>query len=515
MRARKIDNSIENKIVTGAIVSTEYLKSVRMIYNADLIAVPFVKTVMQWCLDYYAQYEHAPERHIADIFEAKRRNGLPEEQANLIEDFLAGLSDEYEHAEAGKFNAQYLLDQTEQRFEARNQELLLLDIQALHSKSDYKAAEELLRNYKRVQRPNGQGIEPLTNKEAIERAFSDEEQYILFRLPGILGELVGPIVREDFIGILAPEKRGKSITMLDMAMRALRPGCNVAYFDAGDSSETEITQRIHIRNSRQSHKNYGVLKSPVLDCAHNQDDTCNKRERTARRGVLEDARTAEGKIIKKKQPYESVQGYTPCTYCEKHNSKEFKGAVWYELIDAKRLTADRAYELGKRTAERTRKRFKLSCHPNNTLSVRGIEAVLDAWEQTDNFVADVVIVDYADILIADDTKIHEERHRQNNIWKALRRVSQQRHCAVITATQADADSYDRKSLKESNFSEDKRKYSHVTKFLTLNQTPEEKDEMIMRIGMMFARNSKWDIRRQAAVMQNLDLAQVYCGSYWA
>jgi hypothetical protein len=512
-RTRKVDGQIERQIATGMIVSAEYLKAVRAIYADELIAAPFVAAVAKWCLDYHKQYERAPGRDIANIFESHKRNGLPDEQANLIEDFLAGLSDEYEHAEAGKFNAAYLLDRTEERFEARNQELLMQDITALHVKGDFKSAEELIRNYRRVERPSGTGVEPFTDKDAIYKAFDDEKVKPLLVLPGALGDLIGPIVRGDFVGLMGMEKIGKSWRLQDIAMRALRAGCNVAYFDAGDMDEDQIIVRLHTRNSKQSPKYWGRTKTPVLDCTHGQDDSCRKRERVSRYGIMIERRQKDGTLKWERMAYEEAPGHRPCTACVKAAPHDFKGAVWYEMIETEQLTWQRAVELGKRLAVHTRKRLKLSCHANSTLTVAGMDVVLDRWEEEDGFVPDLIIADYFDIFDAENPKTVDERHKQNDRWKAGRRLTQQRHCALIAATQADAASYDQKSLKLKNFSEAKTKYAHVTKFVFINQTPEEKRDMVVRMALALAREEDFDIRDEVVVMQNLRLGQPYLGSF--
>ena len=75
----------------------------------------------------------------------------------------------------------------------------------------------------------------------------------------------------------------------------------------------------------------------------------------------------------------------------------------------------------------------------------------------------------------------------NNTWKAMRALSQRRHCCVVTATQADADSYDSWLLSMSNFSEDKRKYAHVTAMAGINQTQPEKERGIYRLNWLVGR----------------------------
>lgn len=513
VRTTKIDNDVEKRIVTGMIVSTQFLRDVRQIYRPDLMAIPYARQVAQWCVDHYERYEQAPGRDIAEIFEGCRRQGMAGDHANLIEDFLAGLSDDYEHAEAGKFNAKFLLDEAERRFEARNQELLVLDIKALHMKGDYQGAADLINGYNRVQGQQAVGCEPLTDMEGWQRAFDDDNSLELFQLPGALGELVGPIVREDFIGILAPEKRGKTWRAMDIAIRGLRAGCNVAYFDAGDMSEDQWKRRLGTRITGQSPKYWGRMLSPVLDCRLSQEDLCRRRERRSRRGCMEDI-VVDGVLKRRRLRFEDASGYQPCTECHKDRPKEFFGAVWYEEIETERLDWRQAYEAGKRFAERSRKRLKLSCHANSTLTVAGMRAQLDRWRREDGFVADLVIADYFDIFAPEDNKTNEERLIHDRRWKAGRRLTQELHCALVTPTQADAPSYDQRSLRLKNFSESKTKYAHVTKFLALNQTDDEKRDGVMRIATLIAREEDFDVKREVVVGQNLRLGQPYVFSYF-
>jgi len=122
-------------------------------------------------------------------------------------------------------------------------------------------------------------------------------------------------------------------------------------------------------------------------------------------------------------------------------------------------------------------------------------------------------------LLVPDVRM-EFRHQQNEIWKALRGLSQERRKGIqpliITATQADANSYDRDLLRLKNFSEDKRKYSHVTAMYGLNQDPHgrEKKIGIMRINELVLREGAFDDNRVVYILQNLKRGQPYLGSYF-
>jgi len=85
---------------------------------------------------------------------------------------------------------------------------------------------------------------------------------------------------------------------------------------------------------------------------------------------------------------------------------------------------------------------------------------------------------------------------------------------VVTATQADAASFESNTLKMHNFSEDKRKYGHVTAMYGLNQTdPEEKDLRIMRINELAIREGAASVMNQVRLLQCLEIGRPFLGSY--
>jgi replicative DNA helicase len=133
--------------------------------------------------------------------------------------------------------------------------------------------------------------------------------------------------------------------------------------------------------------------------------------------------------------------------------------------------------------------FRLSCHPNGSMSVPGIETRLDAWGRA-GWKPDIVVIDYADILAPIDTR-QDKRHQVDETWKRLRGLSQKRHVCVITASQADAASYKVKTLDKSNFSESKTKLAHVNAFIGINATADERDKQLRRLNFIVRREESY------------------------
>jgi hypothetical protein len=144
--------------------------------------------------------------------------------------------------------------------------------------------------------------------------------------------------------------------------------------------------------------------------------------------------------------------------------------------------------------------------------------LLDTWEERENFVPKIILVDYADLLVP--SLKADFRHQQNQIWKELRKLSQTKRQEifplVIAPTQADADSYDSYRLKLSNFSEDKRKYSHVTAMYSLNQDPKgrEKALRMLRIGELILREDEFSIENEVTILQDLWQGRPLIGSFF-
>ena len=126
--------------------------------------------------------------------------------------------------------------------------------------------------------------------------------------------------------------------------------------------------------------------------------------------------------------------------------------------------------------------------------------MLDSWEVFEGFIPDVIVIDYADNLAPENTR-EEYRHQQNRTWKMLRGLSPERHCLVVTATQANTASYDQTTLTMKNFTEDKRKYAHVTGMFGLNQSTEEKRAGLMRLNSLVMREDEFYAEDEVNVAQ--------------
>lgn len=515
----KDDVFIERRIVTGLIVSTEYLQQIRKGWNSELLGSRTAKQLANWCIEFFDQYQTAPGKEIESIFMRKVK-GMREQDVRDIENILGSLSDEYERQE--KFNVAYLLDQTKQYLDERALRDFINDVKENLEGGNILEAKKIAYQFKPTANLDSKELDlsSLETLDKIEKAFNTTSQPVV-KYPNQLGEMLnGQLVRGAFIAFMGPEKRGKTWFLLDIALRACEQKANVAFFQAGDMSQEQWLMRVCINQAGKSNleKYSGKMYEPVRDCIKNQLDTCELKERECNFGPFEgkSEKWVRTEITRNDliDALENNKDYKPCHNCTKYWKQRW-GTVWLKQIDTKEpLTAGVAKKVMKRFFKDRERHFRLSTHTSGSLTVAEMASTLDLWEKRDGFVADVIIVDFADIL-APELK-GEFRHQENDKWMKLRGLSQKKHALLVTATWSDANSYKAKTLSLSNFSEDKRKYGHVTAMYGLNQDPDgrEKKLGLMRINEIIVREDAFSSSNEVYVLQNLSRGQVCLASYW-
>jgi len=504
----------ERKIIIGLVMSTEFIQRIKNFWSIRLIETPEAKRIAMWCIEYYDKYNEAPKKEIETIYFSKKKKGLPEDVCELFEDvLLPGLSEEF--VEDGGINVDYLVDVARKYFGRRNLQTHIEKLMSLLEKGNVTEAEKEANSYMKLAEESNPWID-LSHEsifDVIHRAFNRTKK-CLIPFEGAIGEFWNKqLYRGAFVALMGPEKRGKSYWLLEFAMRARRNKKKVALFQAGDMDDEDQIMRIanYLTHKSEDEDNSGKIYEPTLDCILNQTDFCDKRERTCDRGIFNHKIKNEKEAIKLRKTIayqelidvrKTAKGYKTCTNCEMFKKSKF-GTPWIRKTDVgPPLTEEEAKEAYDEFFVQSKRSFRISTHANGTLTVKEIENVLGIWER-EGFISDVIIIDYADLLTEDSQK--EERHRQNKVWKDLRGLSQKKHALIITATQTDAASYSNDLLTLDNYSEDKRKYGHVTAMYGLNQDPSgrEKELGVMRINEIMLRKGKFSLKNQVHVLQNL------------
>lgn len=469
MQRHKVDSGIERRVLIGLATSGPFLSQAEPALDLKAIESELFTTVARWCTDYFRQYGKAPGKHIEDLFHAWSSDNKETDLVDGVRDFLETLSGEYE---AGtELNVPYLLDQLRDLLRRYKLKQLVRDLDYDIVRGDISRAEEAVTTYQSVTSFTSPGFDPLNDDKALERTFDQGVYTSLITLEDDLGLFFNhALTRDALVGVQAGEKSGKTYLELQIAYWALAQRRKVAVFEVGDLSESQLLLRL-----------YGLWAGMPI-----REEQCGS--------VFVPTRVKFDDVLD--AGYE-LRGRTISCPRVLTNEDARKGREAFK----------RAHGLGK-------KPFILnSVHPSGSINVRGISAILDQWEQERSFVPDVIIIDYADILAPEDPKA-EFRHRVNDTWKALRALSQQRRALVVTATQSNADVYkqgeSQRLQTQGNFSEDKRKFAHVTAMLGINRTWEEAEFGGMRLNWLVVREAPFNVKRPLYVGSCLALGRSIC-----
>ena len=494
IRRRRIDSTIEKRIITGMIVSTRYLGEIFTQTDLSYFQNPFAKTVANWCIDYYETYDKAPFLHIKDVFTRELPKIKPEEES-IIEDLLEEISQRYE-LEKG-INVEFLLDQTITFFKKRELEITAGNIKVLLDRNQLELAEEEIIQYKKIARLTSKWCDPLEESEVIKTLEEDDNP--LFQFPGALGNFLGPMRHSWLVGITGPYKRGKTWLAEEFGVVAFMSGIKVCFISL-EMSKSQMNLRIYQRlaNVGRKERNYLV---PCFDCMLNMTGECNRIERVNEYNLM-----APGALVPLHIDPDSP--YEPCTWCRDNNlQQDWEPSVWYKSLHREAADKQSVVEQVEGIRKTYGNNFRIKSYPQHSASVSDIMRDLDLLEHTEDFVPEMIIVDYADILRSDHSSLSGHL-KEDDVWINLARLAGERRALTITPTQATSDALDIKQVKQQHTARWRGKLGHVDIMLSLNQLEAEKKRGIMRIGVMAHRFEDFHQSLNCTILQQLHLGQV-------
>lgn len=468
MKIETVDGSRERQVLISLVTSKQVLAQVAAHWRKDFFYSRWSQAVAQLCVNFYRKHQDAPGKAMASLFATWSERQQDQEIVDRTSSFLASLSDEYE--QQPESNPAYMIDVANRHFREVLAHRFKEAFESALAAHNLEAAEELIATYHKVEMGANSGIDLFQDENEVAAVFDDDASEKLIDYPKPLNTFFqDTLCRDSFIAFLGTDKSGKSMWLLDLAWRAMLQRRRVAYFEAGDMSKKQIERRFLVRAavhpSRSSHPEGN------WPCKIRMPEQ------------IKIGRNAEGGRT-------TSVTYKPLTFDVPLNRE----LAWQacEKIMHGRINSKRSF-------------FKLSCHPNSTLTVATIRATLEEWTVA-GWVPDVVIIDYADILAPPVGKM-EVRDQINTNWKQLRTLSQEFHCLVATATQSDAKGYEQGTLSRRNFSEDKRKLAHVTAMFGINKTDDEQEKGLCRLNYIVRREGSYSTRKCITVGQCLALAQ--------
>ena len=365
MKVKKSDGSDFRVVLIGMITNSVVLSRISQQWSDDgLFGDRWCNRIGGWCLKYYRKYNEPPKSKIRDIFESWANRDPDNPMVEPIEKFLASLSDQYESAD---ITPDYILDRAGEVFNKVRIRKLIEDVELKLDQDQSEAAYEQLVSLSKVQLGEGALVKVATDFDAWADAFHElEHNEVLIPYPRTLHNFFGQwLTRDSLYAVMASDKQGKSVILLDMAVRALRNRKRVAYFDTGDMSQRQVMRRLGTR----------VARIPI-------SPTDVKFPRSV---------SHDGDV--------------------EFESRNFK----------KGLSLREAYRAINK-ASRGKDLLRVACYPNSTISVNGIQSVLQDWAR-EGWVADVCIAE-GSLVLTDRGLVPIEKIKPvDKLWDGVNWVS--------------------------------------------------------------------------------------------
>jgi len=497
---RNVDSTIENNIVTAAIISTKYLEEIYALYDRVYLKNAFAQTLMKWTMNFFEDFGEAPKAHIQNIFDLEKER-LDDAEIDIIQTFLKTLSKNY--VEDQGINDEYILDQTLKYFRKREVEVRVESAQKLLEIGKLDKAEDELFKMKKVVRLTSSWSNPLST-EKIHEVFDDKQKGIL-RFPGALGDLLGDLERGWFVAFLAPFKRGKTWLLQESVVIGALSNLKTVFISL-EMKDKNINERLYKRLTAYGEEGKKEHVVPIFDCLRNQIGTCEKQCRTNRH-LLHDGESGP-------PDFNADLEYRACAVCKEGKDKDdYELATWFEQIEKPEFTAKNVNKKLKSIRRFYGDNIRVKCYPRFSASVADIKRDLDLLEQTEGFIPDVIAIDYADILRPESRGGGEPRHGIDEIWKNLASLAAERKVIMFSASQGNRGSIYKENMDQADLAEWIGKLGHVDLFASINQSMDEKKKGIIRIGMLAHRHKEFHEKDHTMILQALSLGQVHLDSY--
>ncbi len=149
-------------------------------------------------------------------------------------------------------------------------------------------------------------------------------------------------------------------------------------------------------------------------------------------------------------------------------------------------------------------------HPSKTATVEDIVRDVTILEVRENFIADVVIIDYAD-LIKPSTP-DNKRLELDDIWEGLRALGQSKQVLVVTASQTNKGGVGSTIITELDIAEDFSKLAKLDLGIGIAYTSRMKVAGLSNLNKIVSRHTQYTIDRPCTVLHKLNRIQPYLDS---
>jgi len=410
---------VQNCIVHLAIMDVDFLKIVRFALPANYLD-SICADLLQVCYNYYDEHTDAPKDHFCDDAERKFISKFDNDKKKLYLDYLEKIN------VVGFANKQYLLSILNQFIRHREVEAGLRDAADLWNREHYDEAEQTILKSFRSGIPLQEKFLTIPDDGS---AFLQEKNVtgeVVSRLGiPVLDRRIGGLKRGQLVCFFGPAKGAKSWACLNVAYQAMGLGYKVLYL-SHELTAQEIGQRIYQKVRSLSTK-----------------------------------------------PEEEIESVTTKYLDEDRIERE-------ETFLPKTIQNIDEQEEANKLLRRFIGKIKIRKYAMGTCSVGEIERVIEYLEIVEQFIPDVVITDYVEIMALPK---REEKHEAiNETYIALKSIADQRSILMITASQITRAGYGKTRVKQAYLpAGDIRKLANIDLGISLCASESQSDQNLMNV----------------------------------
>lgn len=482
---KKVSFNTEKQVLTGLIVSDKLLNIVGNILEPSLFDLEVSKTVVKWVKDYYEKYKKAPSKVIESIYSVKK-DELEEEVSDDIATFLSTLSKEFVENPP---NEDYLIDISKEYLRKQNHVKSAVEVMKMAEAGlTVQEIEERVKKRDALNKTvRSTVIHDLFDQQFINSLFEEEDDHGALILKEPFDKYLGPIKLGWLVSVLGPMKRGKTRHLIEFAMQSVMNHKRVLFVSLEMKAKEVGKIMYQSIGSIGDEATDGTYEITQLDCLHNQDNACSKPKRTCKVGMTK-------------------SGYIPCTKCS--GSREYKKA-WFTVNEVRPgFTKSKIQEVKDNALlHYGAGLLKITDYPPFSVALKDIVADMDSLIMEEMFYPEVIIIDYADVLLPDRAR-KNELTETDETWMSLKKLAAQRHCIVFTATQGNRGSTDKEVIVEKDMGGFYRKLAHVDITLTINQTDSEKEVGMERLGIIGHRHKTFNKNQTLLLVNQFELGQL-------
>lgn len=427
-KEERLSGALQENILTVLCFDDKHCKLIRAAVKPQLFESSVFREVVGHAIDFIDNYGEAIKDHLPDHLEGILK-GDDERKAETYRRLLENL-----YASRDSVNSEYVISQLH-KF-VRQQNLKSALIRAVEAVEDGRIdqAEVELQKGLTSQAVAFEGGLSLDSADAVAAILDNpEEEGIDLGIPE-LDELGIIPRRKELCLFIAPRGRGKSWWMTHVAKQALLQRWSVLVITL------EMSEKRYAARMLQSF--FAISR-----------------------------RQAEVKV----------------TRFQLDKDRNLSGMVTEELRRMSMKDEDIKHVLASKVKREFRRRppFRIKEFPPNTLTIPMLEAYLDGLERFENFVPDMICVDYPDLMAIDPKNLRTET---GAMYVGLRGIGVKRNSAMVAASQGNRESETATTVTGGMAAEDISKLATADTVFTYSQTPAEHALGLARLLVEKARN---------------------------